>query len=280
MELNCNSIISFLSAFFKLFWMSTLKSNSAKPSVSVPAIDRMCLILDLLTETNYPLTSAEISENLGLPRSSTHNLLQSLLAKNIVFKDRDNRFHLGSYLLYWAGKYEQQHSFIDVFHELIADHPILLQNTVTLSKMDGKEVVFLACHESPAPLGFTFRSGVRVPATFAATGKAMLAAYDDQTVLQMFDNEMPEPFTTRSVDTMTKLIAELEQVRQTGISLDDGQLREGMYCLGTCISDADGQPIAGMAVSFVKEEYQKQREAVSQALIALAKDISLRLGLK
>ncbi|WP_019673504.1 IclR family transcriptional regulator [Psychrobacter lutiphocae] len=257
-----------------------MKSTSKKNDISVPAIDKMCLILDLITESNYPLTSTEIATKLKLPKSSTHNILQSLLSKHLVFKDRDNRFHLGSYLLYWAGKYEKQHSIIDVFHELINSYPVLLKNTVTLSKLDSKQVVFLACHESPAPLGFTFRSGVRVPAPFAATGKAMLAAYDDQTVIQIFDNEMPEPFTTRSVDTVTKLMAELRQVRQTGISLDDGQLREGMYCLGTCILDGDGQPIAGMAVSFVKEEYQKQRDVVSQALLALAKDISLRLGLK
>ena len=258
--------------------MTTLKSSDPKPSVSVPAIDRMCLILDLITDTNFPLTSAEIAEKLELPRSSTHNLLQSLLSKHLVFKDRDNRFHLGSYLLYWAGKYEKQHSIIDVFHDLIVNHPILLQHTVTLSKIDGKEVVFLACHESPAPLGFTFRSGVRVPAPFSATGKAMLSTYDDETITQLFGQHMPKAYTSRSVQQLNILIDELDEVRKTGISLDDGQLREGMYCLGTCVVDNDGNPLAGMAISFVKEEYELHREAVSQALLSLAHDISSRLG--
>ncbi|PNK61786.1 IclR family transcriptional regulator [Psychrobacter sp. FDAARGOS_221] len=238
----------------------------------------MCLILDLITDTNYPLTSAEIAEQLELPRSSTHNILQSLLNKHLVFRDRDNRYHLGSYLLYWAGKYEKQHSIIDVFLELINNYPVLLKNTVTLSKIDGKEVVFLACYESPAPLGFTFRSGVRVPAPFSATGKAMLATYDDKTLNQLFGQQMPAPYTTRSVQRLDDLISELQQVRQSGISLDDGQLREGMYCLGTCISDADGQPIAGMAVSFVKQEYEQQQQAVSEALVSLAQDISKHIG--
>lgn len=255
-----------------------MKDNAPKTSVSVPAIDKMCLILDLITETNYPLTSAEIASQLSLPKSSTHNILQSLLAKHLVFKDRDNRFHLGSYLLYWAGKYEKQHSIIDVFYEVIINHPTLLQHTVTLSKIDGKEVVFLACHESPAPLGFTFRSGVRVPAPFSATGKAMLSTYDDKTIINLFEQQMPAPYTSRSVQQVDELLKELQLVRDTGISLDDGQLREGMYCLGTCIMDTEGHPIAGMAISFVKEEYEKQREGVSQALLALAKNISQRIG--
>jgi len=251
-----------------------------KATVTVPAIDKMCLILDLLTTSPYPLTSAEIATQLELPKSSTHNILQSLLGKHLVFKDRDNRFQLGSYLLYWAGKYEQQHNFIQVFHEQITHHPILLKHTVTLSKLDGNEVVFLACHESPAPLGFTFHAGVRVPAPFSATGKAMLATFEDATLAQMFASAMPKPMTCYSVNTLDKLYAELAEVRRTGISLDDGQLREGMYCIGTCILDSYGKPIAGMAISFLKDEYLLHKDQVSQELLLLAEGIKQNLGIK
>nr|WP_255016436.1 IclR family transcriptional regulator C-terminal domain-containing protein [Psychrobacter sp. PraFG1]UNK04610.2 hypothetical protein MN210_10110 [Psychrobacter sp. PraFG1] len=106
----------------------------------------------------------------------------------------------------------------------------------------------------------------------------MLSTYDNSTITQLFEQQMPAPYTSRSVQQLDVLLKELQQVRDTGISLDDGQLREGMYCLGTCVVDTEGQPIAGMAISFVKEEYEKQREGVSQALLALAKDISQRLG--
>lgn len=254
------------------------KANYQRPAVSVPAIDKMCLILDLITVSPFPLTSAEISTQLSLPRSSTHTILQSLLSKNLVFKDRDNRFHLGSYLLYWAGKYEQQHTVIQLFHELINHYPTLLKHTVTLSKMDGQEVVFLACHESPAPLGFTFHAGVRVPAVFAATGKAMLATYSDEMLMQMYQYSMPDPMTSYGVTTLGELQNELCQVRKTGVSLDNGQLREGMYCLGTCIRDASGTAIAGMAVSFLQREYQQNKQEVSEALLALSADITERLS--
>lgn len=249
-----------------------------KPSTAVPAIDKMCQILDLITTSPYPLTSAEIATELDLPRSSTHNLLQSLLSKHLVFRDRDARFHLGSYLLYWAGRYEQQHSVIQVFHERIAQHPILLQHTVTLSKLDGKEVVFLACHESPAPLGFTFHAGVRVPAVFSATGKAMLASLNESTLDKLFADDMPTPLTPHGVSSLAELKEEFTGIHQTGISLDNGQLREGMYCLGTAILDTHGQPIAGMAVSFLEQEYEKNQPTVSHELRLLAKEITQQLG--
>lgn len=245
---------------------------------AVPALDKTFQILDLITDSAQPLTAAHIAKELHLPRSSTHNILQSLLNKHVIYKDSDNRFHLGSYLMYWAGKYQQQQGVIQLFKDLIVEYPILRQHTVTLSKLDLGEVVFLACHEAPAPLGFTFRAGVRVPAVFSATGKAMLSTLSMDSIKSLYASGFPAPITPHGVDSFTHLSTELSGIQDSRISLDDGQLREGMYCLGTYIRNASGQAIAGMAVSFLQAEYASKYAEVSAALIELAEKIEQRLG--
>ena len=247
-------------------------------TTAVPALDKTFQILDLITDSTQPLTAAHIAKKLDLPRSSTHNILQSLLTKHVIYKDTDNRFYLGSYLMYWAGKYEQQQGVIQLFKDLIVQYPILLQHTVTLSKLDLGEVVFLACHEAPAPLGFTFRAGVRVPAVFSATGKAMLSTLPLQTIESLYDGIFPKSLTPSGVTNFATLASELTAIHQSRISLDDGQLREGMYCLGTYIRNASGHAIAGMAVSFLQAEYEANRSEVSAVLIELAEQIEQRLG--
>ena len=247
-------------------------------TTAVPALDKTFQILDLITDSTQPLTAAHIAKELELPRSSTHNILQSLLTKHVIYKDIDNRFYLGSYLMYWAGKYEQQQGVIQLFKDLIVQYPILLQHTVTLSKLDLGEVVFLACHEAPAPLGFTFRAGVRVPAVFSATGKAMLSTLPLQTIESLYDGVFPKSLTPSGVTNFATLASELTAIHQSRISLDDGQLREGMYCLGTYIRNASGHAVAGMAVSFLQAEYEANRSEVSAVLIELAEQIEQRLG--
>ena len=247
-------------------------------TTAVPALDKTFHILDLITESSQPLTAAQIAKQLAFARSSTHNILQSLLDKHVIHKDAENRFHLGSYLLYWAGKYEQQQGVIHLFKELIVQYPILLQHTVTLSKLDLGEVVFLACHESPAPLGFTFRAGVRVPAVFSATGKAMLSTLPMQTIKSLYEDQFPQPMTIHGVDNFADLATELDAIHDSRISLDDGQLRDGMYCLGTYIRNASGNASVGMAVSFLQREYEAKRHEVSAALIELAQQMEQRLG--
>ena len=235
-------------------------------STAVPALDKTFQILDLITDSAQPLTAAHIAKELGLPRSSTHNILQSLLTKHVIYKDPESRFYLGSYLMYWAGKYEQQQGVVRLFKDLIVQYPVLLQHTVTLSKLDLGEVVFLACHESPAPLGFTFRAGVRVPAVFSATGKAMLST------LSM------DSMTQHGVKNFADLSTELAAIQESRVSLDNGQLRDGMYCLGTYIRNASGTAVAGMAVSFLQGEYESKRAEVSAVLIELAEQIERHLG--
>ena len=248
-------------------------------STAVPALDKMFQILDLITDSPQPLTAAHIAKQLNLPRSSTHNILQSLLTKHVIYKDVDSRFHLGSYLMYWAGKYEQQQGVIQLFKDLIMQYPVLLQHTVTLSKLDLGEVVFLACHESPAPLGFTFRAGVRVPAVFSATGKAMLSTMSMSAIKSLYEDTFPKPLTQNCVRDFDSFAIEMTKINSSRISLDDGQLRDGMYCLGTYIRNASGIAIAGMAVSFLQGEYESKREEVSAVLIELAEQIERRLGL-
>ncbi|WII95548.1 IclR family transcriptional regulator [Moraxella haemolytica] len=247
---------------------------------SVPALDKAFAILDYVTESPRPVSAAQIAKDLGLPKSSMHNLLNTLLQKGVLRRDENNLFFLGSYLLYWAGKFEQQQEVIALFYELILSEPMLALNTITLSTLDHAkgEVVYLACHESPLPLGFTFRAGVRVPAAFSATGKAMMSTLPFEDVRAMYADGLPIPFTPNSVQSFEVLAGEFEQVKQTHTSLDNGQLRMGMYCLGTYIRNVHGKAVAGLAASFPYHEYEQKKEEVSVSLIALASKIENRLG--
>ena len=84
--------------------------------------------------------------------------------------------------------------------------------------------------------------------------------------------------TPNGVSNFETLADEIAAIQQSRISLDDGQLRDGMYCLGTYMRNASGNAVAGMAVSFLQAEYESKRAEVSAVLIELAKQIEQRLG--
>jgi DNA-binding IclR family transcriptional regulator len=67
--------------------------------------------------------------------------------------------------------------------------------------LDGAEVVYLACQNGDRPLGVTFRIGMRLPAPYTATGKAMLSTLPTAEVRHLFADGMPPPLTRASVAT-------------------------------------------------------------------------------
>lgn len=247
-------------------------------TANVPALEKAFEILDFITTSPTPVSSATIARELSLARSTTHNILQALTSKGVLHKDNNHLFSLGSYLLYWAGRFEVERGVVALFHELAVGFEMLTPYTITLSTLDFDrgETVFLSSHQGSSAIDFAFRRGARVPAVFSATGKAILSQTPFDRVLAMYET-FPAPLTDRGVADFDGLKAELDKVKSARLSLDDGQLRLGMTCMGTYIRSQDGVRL-GIAVSLSDSEYAKQKDVVGQAIIELALQIEKGLG--
>src|SRR5471030_3357288 len=120
---------------------------------------------------------------------------------------------------------------------------------------------------------------MRLPAPFTATGKAILSTLNDENICRRFETGWPKPLTARSVASLTMLLQELALVRQRGYSLDNGQIREGMFCIGAPVYDFSGQVVAGLAVSMLEQEATDSNIAtIGGKLIDIASSLSARLG--
>ena len=151
--------------------------------------------------------------------------------------------------------------------------------TLTLSHLDGPDVIYLSCRDSMAPLGITFRIGMRVPAIFTATGKAMLAAMPEQERARHLPVDWPEPITPASVPSLEALAEEIAGIKAKGYSLDNGQLREGMFCIGAAICEGPHHPVAGIALSMMAAEARADTiEVMGQRVRALAEGVTDRMG--
>ncbi|WP_237049743.1 IclR family transcriptional regulator [Moraxella catarrhalis] len=70
---------------------------------------------------------------------------------------------------------------------------------------------------------------------------------------------------------------EFLHIKQTRLSLDDGQLRLGMTYIGTYIQSPDKVKL-GIAVSLSNSEYDDKKVQIGDALVKLAQAIENRMG--
>jgi len=257
--------------------------NEVKPSIdqseSVPALRRAVRVLDFVGNSELAPSAADITRTLGLPKSTAHGLIGAMVEEGLLSRTPSNAFRLGPALLRWAGKFVSDQDLVGEFRQHMAEAPTLDRYTITLSMLDGPDVVYVACRNSSAPLGFTFRMGMRLPAAFTATGKAILSTMPDSIVADLYSTFWPKALTARSAPNLEALSEGLKTTRQRGYSIDDGEIREGMVCVGASVRDATGNTVGGVAVSMLESEATPDTvERIGATLINLGSALSRRLG--
>ena len=253
--------------------------ESAPAGKPVPALVRAKLILDALSEDIQPRGVSELARTLGLPRSTVHGLCRTLADLGLLVRVETSQFAMGPHVLSWANAFESQSNITRAFTSIAES--VARPEAINLSILTGREVMYIACRLGSDPLGVRFREGLRFPAPFTATGKAMLATMKDDDVISLFSDHWPMPLTQASVADAEKLLVELEETRQRGFSIDNGQLREAMICFGAPVFAAGYGPTAaaGVAIGLLSSKDVDSASAqVGPVVHQLAADLSRRLG--
>jgi len=233
----------------------------------------------MVMDSDQPLTVSDLARRLELPKSTVHGLCVTLVNLGLLTRRNGNAFCIGPHVMRWANAFLARTDLTAEFSGLWDNLRILTNETITLSVLDGKEVVYIGCRNSSSPLGITFRIGMRLPAVFTATGKAILSTMTEPQVRAIVAGPWPKPLTARSITSIDTLLRELDDCRRLGYSIDDGQTREGMYCFGTPVRDSTNQAVAGVAVSLLAAKVDQANIKLAATCIqTIAYQLSVRLG--
>lgn len=247
-------------------------------SSQVPALTNMKEILDFLSTQGTGAGVTEIARSLNLPKSSVHRLCRALADLHILATGIGNTFRLGPSVLAWASAFSAQNSLVLEFHNLAINSGKIGGGALNLSIMSGTDVVYISCREGQSPLGMNFRVGMTLPAVYTATGKAMLSTWNEDAVDRLAQ-AWPTPFTKHSVADVDALKSELKEIRERGFSIENGQLREGMLCIGVPIFGQETRvAIAGLAVGLLTVEAKGRIEEYGRELVKIGVALSGRMG--
>lgn len=234
-----------------------------------PAVSRAILLLETLARAPRPLGLGELAAQLELPKSSIFGICSSLLAGSLIERDDGGGYSLGMRIVDLANARLGQNDLAQDFMRFWSRHPEFGDEAAILSERQGPDVVYLACRNSTRPLGVTFRVGMRLPAAFTATGKAILSTLPEHEIDALYSAKGAlEGLTGRSVKSLGALKRQLREIRRAGYSVDDGETREGMCSYGVAVLSRTGSvAVAGVALSFFRAELNDRR--VRQAIASI-----------
>jgi DNA-binding IclR family transcriptional regulator len=250
------------------------------PKATVPAVERSILILDALAVAAEPLTLAALTSATRLPKSSVLGICTTLVHGGLVQRTSEGSYRLGLRIVDLAHAYLAQSDITAEFVNAWESLALLPEETVVLSVLDGTDVVYVACRNGQNGLSFSYRIGMRLPATCTASGKALLSTIAPDAVASLYATHPLERLTPQSRRDVAELQRDLAEARSLGYAIDDEETREGMSCIGAPVFDSPrGTAVAAVAISMLKAEFATpKRDRAVETLRTFADVLSRRLG--
>jgi IclR family KDG regulon transcriptional repressor len=247
----------------------------------VNTVSRAVLILEYLADHDDQGVS-DIARILEMPKSSTHSILSTLEHHSLVEKDeRSGRYHLGLKLVELGYRAQGELGLVRVGRPFIQGLNRDTDETVHLTVLDHREVLYVDCVESRLRLRTYSVIGVRAPLYCTSVGKALLAWQDDAYITAYLAETDFKPETSRTITDTAALRIEIEKIRSQGYAIDDREHEDHLRCIGAPIRNSRGEVFASVSVSGPEVRMTPERvKELSARVIGVAADISRKLGFR
>jgi DNA-binding IclR family transcriptional regulator len=210
-------------------------------------VERMTLVLGAFDGATPWLTLQQLTERSGLPRSTVHRILDSLV--RLRWLDHvGGGYRLGMRALELGGLAVAHNELREATAPLLHDLRTRTSATVHLGVLDHLDVVWLDHVGDRGSGGIAARTGGRTPAHATAAGKAILAWTDPRQVDAMFRDKLVGR-TPRTLTTMELLTSELAAIRaRGGLAFEREESAPGVLAVAAPLRGS-GRAVAAVSVS-------------------------------
>ncbi|WP_331233335.1 IclR family transcriptional regulator [Natronorarus salvus] len=191
----------------------------------------------------------ELSDYLEIPKSTVHSYLSTLEREGYVVKD-GGEYHVGVRFLEYGASARRR---ADIYEAAKPEVDRLAEETGNLANLMVEEHGWgIYLHRGMgerAVRPIDTQVGTRVHLHSTAMGKAILAHLPEGRVEAIVEERGLPQMTRRTVTDREELAAELEAIRERGYAIDDGELVEGLRCVGAPVLGDAGHVFGAVSVA-------------------------------
>lgn len=251
-------------------------------SESIRAVERALDVLMCFTSQTPELTMTQISEMVGINKSTVHRLLATLEGKRFVERDSVTGIYRPGIRLLQMAFLTLEHNDLrrlatPFLHTLCDQH----RENVNLSVLDDADVIYLTIIESPQRVKLAAAPGQRLPAFCTASGKAILAFLPEENVRHILEFGMPR-YTKNTITSLDAFFEDMSQTRQRGFAISEQEFEEGINAIAApiCNHPIASISIAGPAYRLTRERMIEIGPNLVAAANNIAKEVELAINLE
>lgn len=244
------------------------------------AVERALNILEAAAARRDGLTNSEVSRKLAIPKSSASYILRTLERRGYLRRDAESgKYRLGLKVLSLGGAAQSNLDLAALALPYMRALVEKLQLTAHLAVLDQGEAVYIEKVEAPGFFKVNTWVGRRMYVHSTSVGKVLVAWLPRQVLEAIARQHGLKKRTPKTITTMSRLLADLEEVKQQGLAVDDEENSLGARCMAAPIVDAEGSVIAALGMSgTLTQMSEANMPRVTEALKDAARRISRQLA--
>ncbi|GJH21604.1 IclR family transcriptional regulator [Caballeronia novacaledonica] len=258
-------------------------SSGGGSSYLVPGLERGLRILAEFSAREPVLGAPELSRRIGIPRTTTFRLLQTL--ESLGFLERvngDRNFRLGVAVLRLGFEYVNSLELTDL------GTPVLerLRDATGLSThlliRDQRDVVFVAKAQSHEPLFSSVKVhvGTRLPAHATVHGHVLMGDLSLAALKALYPEDQLEKYTERTPATVDELFERVQECVALGYGLSEASFERGISVVTAPVRDHSGGIVAAVAATVPRSDIgaDDEKYRLVETICGAAVELSMRLN--
>jgi DNA-binding IclR family transcriptional regulator len=246
----------------------------------VPSLERGIAILRLFNRSRRLISAPEISQELSIPRSTTHRVLQSLVDMELLRREPGDLYATGHGVLTLGFEHLAAQPLTDIASPILARLRDQTSCTTHLAVLETRSTIYILRHLTPSPFTPTIGIGASVPAHATVMGRVLLLDKNAAEIRHLFSGVTLQKFTDRTPRTVDDLLELIELDRSRGYALSEGFFGN-VAAVAAPVRNASGTIVAGISVVAAQgSELDLQMSSrIKDAVLEAANDISRALGI-
>lgn len=250
----------------------------AKEQVS--SILRALQILECFMDGDTEWTLKALVDHLGIPTTTVFRQVSTLVERQYLEQDPVRKsYRVGPRLILLSSVILGQSDLRRVARPELERLSATVKETINLSVLLDRDIFYLDKVETHRSIVCNTKIGSRAPAYTTSAGKVILAdqseEYIDEYCAWMKDRA---PLTDHSIVDPDCFREELARARANGYAMDNGEIEQGLICIGAPIYDLNRRVVAAVSVSGPDYRMTADQDEMIQEVKRTAANISQVLG--
>ncbi|MCW8206283.1 IclR family transcriptional regulator [Verminephrobacter aporrectodeae subsp. tuberculatae] len=218
----------------------------ARTQYAVPAVEKALELIELLASQAKGLTLVEIAAQLQRSMGEIYRVAIVLAARGVIVQEAaSERYFLTGKLFELAHRHPPTARLLDMAEPLMRTLAERMEQSCHLAVLDRDAVLIVACAESPLPMNYRVRVGVRFPALETSSGVVLVAHQPRAHWERWMAHVAALP--------RARLQQRLEAALAQGAEEMPSPMVQGVTNLSYAVRDHRGMAVAALTVPFLSQ---------------------------